>query len=71
MKKLLIGLYFLSLLFIAQAQQSYYPDANWQTKKPEELKLNKSLIDSAIQLALKSENKVDKDLRIAIMKSYG
>lgn len=59
-------------LFIsfAQAQQIYYPDANWQTKKPEELKLNKSLIDSAIQLALKSENRVEKDLRIANMKSY-
>ena len=71
MKKLLIGLYTLSLIFVAQAQQPYYPDANWQAKKPEELKLNKSLIDSAIQLALKSENKVDKDLRIAIMKSYG
>jgi len=71
MKKLLIGLYTLSLIFVAQAQQPYYPDANWQIKKPEVLKLNKSLLDSAIQLALRSENKVDKDLRIAIMKSYG
>lgn len=70
-KKFFIPIISLLLLLVtSKAQQPYYPDANWQTKKPEELKLNKSLIDSAIQLALKSENKVDKDLRIANMKSY-
>ncbi len=70
-KKFFIPIISLLLLLVtSKAQQPYYPDANWQTKKPEELKLNKSLIDSAIQLALKSENKVDRDLRIANMKSY-
>lgn len=70
MKKYFYVIFLCLFISNAQAQQPYYPDANWQTKKPEELKLNKSLLDSAIQLALKSENKVDKDLRIANMKSY-
>jgi CubicO group peptidase (beta-lactamase class C family) len=52
------------------AQQLYFPDADWQTKKPEELKMNKALLDSAVNFALKNENKVERDLRIANMKSY-
>ena len=70
-KKIFIPIIGLLLLFVtAQAQQPYYPDANWQTKKPEELKMNKKLLDSAVNLAIKNENKVDRDLRIANMKSY-
>jgi len=62
---------FLCLLFIyAQSQTAYYPDAVWQTKTPEELKMNKGFLDSAVSLALRSENKVEKDLRIANMRSY-
>ena len=53
-----------------QAQQPYFPDATWQVKKPEELKMNKTLLDSAVATALKSENKVERDLRIANLKSY-
>lgn len=58
------------LVFAVSAQQSYYPDAAWQTKKPEELKMNAALLDSAVALAVRSENKVERDLRIANMKSY-
>ncbi len=53
-----------------QAQQPYFPDATWHVKKPEELKMNKTLLDSAVATALKSENKVERDLRIANLKSY-
>ena len=53
-----------------QAQQPYFPDAVWQVKKPEQLKMNKQLLDSAINLALRSENKVEPDLRIANMKAH-
>ena len=68
-KQFLSGL--LCLFFIpAYTQQVYFPDAEWQTKKPEELKMNKKLLDSAVILALKSENKVERDLRIANMKAY-
>lgn len=70
MKKILAACIW-SLVFISVcAQQPYYPGADWQTKKPEELKMNKKLLDSAINLAIKNENKVDRDLRIANMKSY-
>lgn len=64
-------LFFISLYLLSvQAQQPYFPDAAWQAKKPEELKMNKQLLDSAVNLALRSENKVETDLRIANMKSY-
>lgn len=65
----------LFILFIIQAtamraQKPYYPDSDWQTKKPEELKMNKKTLDSAIAFALNSENKVEKDLRIANLKAF-
>ncbi len=64
-------LLFVSLYsFTIHAQQAYFPDALWQTKTPEELKINKKLLDSAIALAIRSENKVERDLRIANLKSY-
>jgi CubicO group peptidase (beta-lactamase class C family) len=66
-----IVLVFISLYaFTIQSQQVYFPDADWQTKKPEELKMNKVWLDSAVNFALKNENKVERDLRIANMKSY-
>jgi len=52
------------------AQQLYYPDRDWQAKTPEELKMNKVLLDSAIKVAVKNENKVERDLRLAILKAY-
>ena len=65
----------LFILFIIQAttmraQQPYFPDSDWQTKKPEELKMNKKTLDSAVAFALNSENKVEKDLRIANLKAF-
>ena len=66
-----IFILFVSLYAITvQAQQLYFPDANWQVKKPEELKMNKKLLDSAVTFALNNENKVENDLRIANTKSY-
>lgn len=70
MKKIVL-LLFVSLYAISvHAQPLYFPGAEWQTKKPEELNINKVMLDSAIHVALKSENKVERDLRIANMKSY-
>jgi CubicO group peptidase (beta-lactamase class C family) len=69
MKKLLsITAYFLVLSI--QAQQLYYPDSNWQSKKPAELQMNQSIIDSAVRFALSNEVKIDYDMRIANIKSY-
>ncbi len=59
-----------SLFIVADAQSTYYPDVVWQVKIPEEMKMNKLLLDSAVGFALTHENKVDKDLRIANMQSY-
>ncbi|TWI83085.1 CubicO group peptidase (beta-lactamase class C family) [Lacibacter cauensis] len=64
-----ISLFFLAVA-VTYAQQSYFPDAEWQTKKPQELKMNAATLDSAVALALRSENKVERDLRIANIKSY-
>ncbi len=63
---LFIGLYTITV----EAQQLYFPETVWQVKKPEDLKMNRPLLDSAVTLAERSENKVDIDLRIANMKSY-
>ncbi len=54
----------------AHNQSPYFPDAVWQVKKPVELKMNAALLDSAVNLALRSENKMDRDLRIANLKAY-
>jgi hypothetical protein len=69
MKKILLILFSI-FTFSINAQQPYFPDSNWQTKKPEELKMNKKTLDSAVAFTLNSENKVERDLRIANMKYY-
>ena len=66
--KLLLG--FLILHQSPYAQQSYFPDSTWQTKKPAELKMNAALIDSAISFAIHNETKTDYDLRIANLKAF-
>src|SRR5674476_1335078 len=69
--KIFISFSFLFLHFLfADAQTAYYPDTAWQVKTPAELKMNKLLLDSAVNFALTHENKVDKDLRIANLKEY-
>lgn len=68
--------FILSLLIVVTissftfAQSIYFPDTTWQTKTAPQLKLNQVLLDSAVRLAINNENKVEKDLRIAILKSY-
>lgn len=69
-KQTLFTFALLLFVYVVNAQQAYYPDAEWQTKKPQELKMNAATLDSAVALALRSENKVERDLRIANMKSY-
>src|SRR5262245_46413525 len=68
MRKLLFG--FILFVYVKSDSQLYYPDSNWQTKKPSELKLNAALIDSAINFAIHNETKTDYDLRVANLKAY-
>jgi CubicO group peptidase (beta-lactamase class C family) len=67
--KFLIAFFSVSF-FIASGQNAYFPDSTWQTKSPAEMKMNKVLLDSAVKFAQLNENKYDRDLRIAILKSY-
>jgi CubicO group peptidase (beta-lactamase class C family) len=63
--------FLLSLCFAgATAQTKYFPDTTWLEKTPVEMKMNKALLDSAVNFAMKNENKVERDLRIANLKSY-
>src|SRR5438067_2108550 len=52
------------------SQKLYYPDSTWQSKKPAEVKMNATIIDSAVRFATQNETKTDYDLRIANMKAY-
>ena len=63
---ILFGLFFAAAI----GQTSYFPDANWEQKTPAEMKMNAKLLDSAVNFALNNENKVERDLRIAILKSF-
>jgi CubicO group peptidase (beta-lactamase class C family) len=51
-------------------QSLYYPDTSWQTKKPEEVKMNGATVDSAVRFAIANDSKTDYDLRISNMKAY-
>lgn len=69
-------LFFAALLLFAvtlesAAQKVYFPGTGWETRKPEELKMNKMLLDSAVSYALANENSVERDLNVAILKAYG
>ena len=65
---------FIFILFLAgvsgYSQHPYYPTATWITKSPAALGMDQINIDSAVALALRSENKVERDLRIANHKAY-
>jgi CubicO group peptidase (beta-lactamase class C family) len=67
---IILLLYFIFITAFVQAQNPYFPDAIWLSKKPEELKMNSVLLDSAIAVAVQNENMVERDLRIALLKSY-
>lgn len=54
----------------AQTTAQYYPDTTWQTKAPSQVGMNKEKLDSAVAFALRNENKVERDLRIANLKAY-
>jgi hypothetical protein len=66
-KKLLLFLFLAENIF---CQNNYFPDANWQTKKPNEVKMNAALLDSAVQFAIQNEIKMEYDLRLANLKAY-
>jgi CubicO group peptidase (beta-lactamase class C family) len=62
-------LLFITISFNATAQL-YYPDTVWQKRSAADVKMNASLVDSAVRFAVANETKTDYDLRAAITKSY-
>ena len=70
MNKNALSLFLCVCAFVARAQTVYYPDSVWQTKTPEGVRMNKTLLDSAVHFALAHEINEDRDLRIATYKSY-
>ncbi|MEP0986552.1 serine hydrolase [Ekhidna sp.] len=49
----------------------YYPAKNqWESKSPTQVGLDQSAIDEAVQFALENEYSGEKDLRLAILKSF-
>jgi len=70
MKNILFVLVFTLFFVTAEAQTVYFPDSNWQTKKPDELNMNKMLLDSAVKFAIKNENDFNRDMRIATLNAY-
>ncbi|HEY5967950.1 MAG TPA: serine hydrolase, partial [Chitinophagaceae bacterium] len=68
--KIFLAVPFIFFIQVIYSQQPYFPDSNWQTKKPTELKMNAVLIDSAVSFAIRNETKTDYDLRIANLKAF-
>lgn len=48
----------------------YFPNKDWERKSAKSLKMNQSLLDSAVNIASQNENSVNKDLRIAIIEAF-
>lgn len=61
---------FLTLHSFTIAQSTYYPGKEWLRKPAADLRMNPRILDSAVQFALANENKVDTNLRAAILKAY-
>ncbi|WP_207494923.1 serine hydrolase domain-containing protein [Aridibaculum aurantiacum] len=66
---------FLSLSFLClqviYGQKLYFPDSVWQTRTPQQLKLDAALIDSAVRFAINNEVNMDYDMRLANIKAFG
>jgi CubicO group peptidase (beta-lactamase class C family) len=54
----------------AFSQRLYYPDSTWQSRKPEDVKMNAANLDSAVRFAIQNEVKMDTDLRLANIKAF-
>lgn len=61
----------LTFAFSSTISAQYFPSAqNWLHKDPKEVGLNQAAIDSLVRIASTTENKVERDLRLANIKAY-
>jgi len=68
--KIFLAGIFIFFFQVINGQQFYFPDSTWQTKKPIEVNMNATLLDSVVRFALHNDSKTDYDLRIANLKAY-
>jgi CubicO group peptidase (beta-lactamase class C family) len=66
----ILSVIFISIASTVCGQEAYYPDADWEVKKPAEVKMNAQLLDEAVQFAIRNETKTETDLRIASYKAW-
>ena len=66
----LFVLSFVFLLTTVSGQKLYFPDSVWQTRTPQELKLNAAIVDSAVRFALQNEVKMPYDMRLANINAF-
>jgi len=69
----IIGFVFLIALFTTTGQSTYFPEKGmqWEQKDPEKMGFNRSLLEEAVEYAKDNEYTGAKDLRIAILESFG
>lgn len=58
------------ILFSFNVFGQYYPGYEWERKSSNSLKLDQELLDSAVSIASKNENSINRDLRIAIIEAF-
>ena len=66
----LLFLFFLLQQAYTFGQTPYYPEKIWAGKSASAVGMEQVLLDSAVALAIGSENKVERDLRIANLRAY-
>jgi CubicO group peptidase (beta-lactamase class C family) len=68
--RLFVCFCFLLLFSSLYSQVPYYPDSIWQTKKPDEVKMNARLLESAVSFAIHNDSKTNYNLKIANLEAY-
>lgn len=60
----------LCFAWLAQSQPLYFPDVQWQARKPADVGMHAARLDSAIRFALRHESRTETDVRVALLKAY-
>ena len=70
MKRLKL-IFFVLLTFTINAQQLYFPGQDWEEREPQSLGFSNEKIKEAILFAIENENTVDRNLKNAIISTFG
>ena len=64
-------IFFVLLTFAVNAQQLYFPGQDWEEREPQSLGFSNEKIKEAILFAIENENSVDRNLKNAIISTFG